>query len=154
LTDPFADDDALNIGFGVEVAFATTDELPTDLRHSWLMELTQGVSHKAAEDGRFHLRHAKFGVFLFSVRIESETYRDWVDDNSTMGFLVGVPVPGVSNQIALPSGTAVFLMSKLLTPAEFHFVAAQGLDGARELVQRFERDGTYHLSLLTRASVV
>src|SRR5262249_15258417 len=145
--------DGPNVGLGVEVAVATADEMPADLRPTWLLELAQAVSHQAAEDGRFHLRHAKFGVFLFGVRGASDRFRGWLDDTGTMGFLVGVPMPGASTTIPLPAGAATLLAAKLLTPAEYGFVAARGLDGAHELVERFAQTGTHHLSSLGRASV-
>jgi hypothetical protein len=154
LTDPLAEADGPNVGFGVEVAVATADEVPVDLRPSWLLDLAQAVSHQAAEDGRFHLRHAKFGAFLFGVRGASDVFRGWVDGGGTMGFLVGVPLPGASTAIPLPAGTAALLIAKLLTPAEYGYVAARGPDGAEHLVEAFGRDGTHHLSSLTRASAV
>lgn len=154
LTDPFADADGPNTGFGVEVAVATADVMPEDPRPSWLLELAQTVSHQAAEDGRFHLRHAKFGVFLFGVRGASDAFREWLDDTGTMGFLVGLPLPGGSTTIPLPAGSAALLVAKLLTPAEYGFVTARGLDGAKQLVEAFERDGTQHLSSLARSSAV
>ncbi len=154
LTDPLADADGPNIGFGVELAVATADEMPADLRPSWLLELAQTVSDQAAADGRFHLRHARFGVFLFGVRGASDLFRGWLDDTGTMGLLVGVPLPGVSTTIPLPAGPATLLAAKLLTPAEYGFVAVRGLEGAQQLVGRFAQDGTHHLSSLGRASVV
>jgi hypothetical protein len=71
-----------------------------------------------------------------------------------MGFLVGVPVPGASITLALPVGMATLLVAKLLTPAEYGFVAARGLEGAQQLVERFAQSGTHHLSSLARTSVV
>ena len=154
LTDPFADADGPNVGFGVDLAVATADEMPADLRPSWLLELAQTVSHQAAADGRFHLRHARFGVFLFGVRGASDLFRGWLDDTGTMGFLIGVPPPGASTTIPLPAGPATLLVAKLLTPAEYQFVAARGPEGAHQLVERFAQSGTHHLSSPGRASVV
>ena len=65
-----------------------------------------------------------------------------------------MPIPGVDTAIKLPAGPAKFLMAKLLTPAEYAFVAKSGLQGAHELVKRFADDGTHHISSLHRASVV
>jgi hypothetical protein len=154
LTDPFGDADEPNVGFAVETAVATTDPLPPDLRPSWLLELAIMISTHAAADDRFHLRRTRFGTFLFGVRGDSDLFRDWLDPTGTMGFLVGVPVSGVSTTIPLPAGTATLLVAKLLTPAEYGFVAARGPEGAQQLVALFGQSGTHHLSSLSRASVV
>ena len=65
-----------------------------------------------------------------------------------------MPVGGISATIVLPAGIATLLMAKLLTPAEYGFVAAHGESGAQTLIERFQRDGTRHLSSLRRRSVV
>ncbi len=153
LTDPFADDRP-NVGFGVEVAVATEDELPAALGPCWLLELVQELSFQAARDARFHLRHAKFGTFLMGVHNALEASREWSDETGTMGFLVGLPTPLVPATIPLPAGSAELLVAKLLTPAEYAYVAANGLAGAKRLVERFTKDGTHHLSSLERASAV
>jgi hypothetical protein len=156
LTDPFPDAEGPNLGFAVETAVATSDALPSDLRPTWLLELAQAISDQAAADGRFHLRHAKFGVFLFGLRLRdaSDEFSNWVDETGTMGFLVGLPIPNASITFALPAGTATLLTAKLLSPAEYAYVASRGLEGGQHLAERFSQDGTHHLSSLARASVV
>jgi hypothetical protein len=154
LTDPIGDAEGPNVGFAVETAVATSDALPSDLRPTWLLELAQSISNQASADGRFHLRHAKFGVFLFGLRGASEEFDGWIDETDTMGFLVGLPIPNASTAIALPAGTATLLTAKLLRPAEYAYVARHGLEGAQYLAERFHQDGTHHLSSLARASVV
>jgi hypothetical protein len=153
LTDPFGIHDGPNLGFGVEVALATTDEIPEKLHPSWLLDLTVAVSNQAAIDGRFYLRAAKFGVFLFGVP-GPKSYANWLDSSGTLGFLIGVPAPGVEPIMKLPVGSAAFLITKLLTPKEYEFVASRGLDGALKLVSLFDENGTHHLSSLNRPSVV
>lgn len=154
LTAPFGDADGPNLGFGIETAIATTDAIPTDIRGTWLLDLALAVSNQAAVDGRFQLRHQKFGVFLFSVPGAPEYFRDWVDRAGTLAFLVGMPLPGQSTTIELPAGSASLLMAKLLTPAEFGFVAANGQEGAEKLVELFAADGSAHFSSLQRTSAV
>jgi len=154
LTDPFDGVDGPNIGYAVEVALATADEIPEQLHPSWLLDLTIAVSNQAAVDGRFHLRAAKFGVFLFGAPGAPAPYSDWLDRTGTLGFLIGLPIPEAETTMNLPAGNAVLLMAKLLRPAEYEFVASRGYDGARILVERFGMDGSYHLSSLKRASVV
>jgi hypothetical protein len=154
LSDPFWEADGPKLGFGVETALATADELPEDLSPSWLLDLVIRISHHAAADGRFDARYAKYGTFLFSFPEDCEIYPQWVDESNEMGFLVGVPAPGVATTIILPAGIATLLMAKLLTPAEYAFVASHGPDGSAELVDRFARDGTYHLSSLSRKSAI
>jgi hypothetical protein len=154
LTDPFDNAGEPNIGYAVEVAMATADEIPEQLHPSWLLDLAVGVSNQASVDRRFNLRAAKFGVFLFGAPGDPASYGDWIDRSGTLGFLIGLPIPGVETTIKLPAGNAVFLMAKLLSPNEYEFVATRGLEGARTLVERFGQDGNGHLSSLKRASVV
>ena len=153
LTDPF-DADEPNIGFAVEVAIATNDEIPEQLHPSWLLDLAVAVSNQAAVDGRFYLRAGKFGAFLFGAPGAPAMYEQWIDPTGTLGFLVGVPIPDVSGNMKLPLANAMFLVAKLLTPAEYEFIAERGPQGAREVVERFGKDQTYHLSSLHRKSVV
>ena len=154
LSDPGAAVGRPNLGFGVEVALATADEIPEQLHPSWLLDLTVAVSNQAAVDRRFYLRAEKFGIFLFGAPAAPAPYKGWLDASGTLGFLIGVPVPGVHATMRLPAGDAMFLMAKLLTPAEYEFVADKGLNGAKELVTRFGENGTHHLSSLQRGSVV
>jgi len=150
LANPFREADGPNVGFGVEIAVATTDDAK-DFSPAQLLETVQAVCFQAADDGRFDLRHEKFGVFLIGVRWVSDAFPGWLDADGTLGFLVGMPIPGVSTTISLPASTAKLLTAKLLSPAEYAYVAAHGESGARELIERFQRDGTYHLSSLRRA---
>jgi hypothetical protein len=155
LSDPFPDADGPNVGFGVETAVATTDALPADLRPSWRLDIAQAVSDQAAADGRFHLRQAKFGLFLFGVRMAaSEFWRPFADAEGYCGFLLGQSVPGLNPTIRLPAGDAVLLLAKLLTPAEYEYAAAEGPEGAKHLGELFARDGSYHLSSRGRVSVI
>jgi hypothetical protein len=154
LTDPFDQADEPNIGFAVEVAVATIDEIPQQLHPSWLMDLTVAVSNQAAIEGRFYLRADKFGVFLFGAPRAPASYGPWLDRTGTLGFLVGVPIPDISRTMKLPLGNAMFLMAKLLTPAEYEFIATYGLAAAESVIERFGKDQTYHLSSLHRKSVV
>ena len=82
------------------------------------------------------------------------SYGPWLDRTGTLGFLVGVPIPDVSRTMKLPIGNAMFLMAKLLTPAEYEFIATYGLAAAESVIERFGKDQTYHLSSLHRKSVV
>jgi hypothetical protein len=154
LTDPFEEADQPNLGYGVEVALATNDEIPEQLHPSWLLDLAVAVSNQAAIDGRFNLRAAKFGVFLFGAPKAPASYGPWLDRTGTLGFLVGVPIPDFSGTMKLPLDDAMFLMAKLLTPAEYEFIASYGPAGAQLVVERFAKDQTYHLSSLHRKSVV
>jgi hypothetical protein len=133
---------------------ATNDEIPEQLHPSWLLDMTVAVSNQAAIDGRFGLRAGKFGAFLFGAPGAPAMYRDWLDRTGTLGFLVGVPIPDVSGTMKLPVANAMFLIAKLLTPAEYEFIAERGPQGARTVVERFGEDQTYHLSSLHRKSVV
>jgi hypothetical protein len=154
LTDPFDEAEKPNIGYAVEVAMATQDEIPEQLHPTWLLDLAVAVSNQAAIDGRFYLRAVKFGTFLFGAPGAPASYGHWLDRTGTLGFLVGVPIPDVSGTMKLPVANAMFLMAKLLTPAEYEFIAERGLQAAREVVERFGEDQTYHLSSLHRKSVV
>jgi hypothetical protein len=144
-----------NLGFELETAFATDDTIGPDLRQSWALELAQTISHQAAADGRFHLRYARFGLFLFGVRMKLDDYRELADENGYLGFLLGLPIPGASMTFSLPAGTATLLPGKkMLTRAEHHYAAAHGPEGAQRLGELFQQDGTHHVSSLRRASVV
>jgi hypothetical protein len=154
LTAPFAEADGPNFGFGIETAVATQDAIPDDIRGTWLLELALAVSNQAAMDGRFLPRYQKFGAFLFSVRGAPKVFQDWIDQAGNLAFLIGVPIAGHSTTIDLPTGSASLLMAKLLTPAEFGFVAAKGPEGAQKLVELFAADGSAHCSSLQRTSVV
>lgn len=154
LCDPMAALGSPNQAYGVEVALATVDEVPQWLHPSWLLDLAIAVSNQAAVDGRFFLRAEKFGTFLFGAPGAPDSYKGWLDRSGALGFLVGVPVPGIDRTMALPLGNAIFLMAKLLTPAEYEFVAQHGLPAAQDLPKRFAADGTHHLSSLQRKSVV
>jgi hypothetical protein len=155
LSDPYCDDDVPNLGFGIETAVATADELPDDLRASWLLDIAQAVSEQAVADGQFHLRHARFGLFLFGVRMEaSGSWRPFVDAEGYCGLLLGQSVPGLNPTIRLPAGDAVLLTAKLLTPAEYVYAATNGPEGARRLGELFARDGSHHLSSRRRTSVL
>ncbi|VTR99418.1 suppressor of fused domain protein [Tuwongella immobilis] len=155
LSDPFSDEDGPNVGFGVEMAVASTEPLPTDLRPSWLLDLAQAVSDQAAADGRFQLRHAKFGLFLFGVRMAaSDFWRPFADAKGYCGLLLGQSVPRLDPTIRLPTGEAVLLTAKLLTRSEYEFAASAGPEGAQRLGELFAQDGSHHLSSLQRASVI
>jgi hypothetical protein len=153
LSDPFNILDGPNLGFGVEVALATMDEIPEKLHPSWLLDLSVAVSNQAAADGRFYLRAQKFGVFLFGAP-GPKSYNEWLDASGTLGFLIGVPAPGMELTMKFPVGDAMLLMTKLLTPKEYDFVANRGPEAAHKLVELFAQDGSHHLSSLNRASVV
>jgi hypothetical protein len=154
LTDPFENAGEPNIGFAVEVGVATNDEIPEQLHPSWLLDLAVAVSNQAAIDGRFYLRADKFGAFLFGAPCAPATYNNWLDRTGALGFLVGVPIPGVSGTMELPVANAMFLIAKLLTPAEYEFIGRHGPQGARVVVERFSENQTHHLSSLHRKSVV
>lgn len=155
LSDPFYELEEPERGFGVEVALATADEVPADdLRRCWMFDLVYQLANHAAMNGRFLLAHQKYGAFLFSTPQDPEKYPEWVDENGEIAFLVGVPAPGISTTIELPTGNATLLMARLLTPAEYAFVAAGAEAAARQLVAKFQEDGSHHLSSLSRKSVV
>ncbi|MBV8146258.1 MAG: hypothetical protein JO184_14770 [Gammaproteobacteria bacterium] len=154
LTAPFAEADGPNLGLRIETAVATMEALPTDVHATWLFELAVAVSSQAVMDGRFHLRHQRFGAFLFSVQGAPGVFRDCVDPAGTLAFLVGLPLNGQSTTINLPAGSASLLMAKLLTPAEFAFVVAHGQEGAQKLIELFAADGSAHFSSLRRDSAV
>lgn len=97
LTDPFGEAEGPNVGFAVETAVATTEPIPaTAFWGNWLLKLAQVISNGAASDGKFHLRHAKFGVFLYGLRnVDGEEFNDWVDKPSgDLGCLIGLQATG------------------------------------------------------------
>jgi Suppressor of fused protein (SUFU) len=155
LSDPFAEAEGPNVGFGIEILMATTEAVGSDLRASWLWELVQALSDQAAEDGQFQLRHAKYGLFLFGVRMAAaKPYRRLSDAEGYLGFLLGLPIPGAATTFRLPAGKAVMLAAKLLTRAEYEYVATNGAEGAQRLGVPFQQDGSHHLSSLNRQSAV
>jgi hypothetical protein len=154
LSDPSGDAEAPNLGFGIETIVTTTDAVGENLHHSWAFELARMISHHAAADGRFDLRHAKFGLFLFGVPTAIDDYRDLADEEGYLGFLLGLPIPGVSMTFSLPSGTATLLTAKVLTRVEYRYAAGHGPEGSQRLGELFQQDGSHHVSSLERSSVV
>ncbi len=154
LTNPFGDANGPNIGFGVEIAVATAENVNENLRTAWLMELAEGISNLAAQDGRFNLRQEKFSVFLMGIRKMSDRFSHLADAEGYVGILLGLPIPGVDHQIPLPAGNAVLIAAKLLMKDEYEYVAAQGLEAAIRLKELFEKDGSNYNSTLKRASVL
>jgi len=60
-----------------------------------------------------------------------------------------LPILNAVSTFALPAGNSTLLTAKLLTPAEYGYVAALGLEGAQHLAELFRQNGTHHLSSLT-----
>jgi hypothetical protein len=145
-------------GLGIETVIATNDKLPSDLMQmteTWLYHVAVAVSN-AAVDGRFALRYEKFGLFLFGVPYDDQINvpSDWICYDDCIGFLIGMSIPARPMTFQLPSGEARLLTAKLLTPAEYLFVADRGPGGAATLYDGFASDGSNYVSSIQRSSIV
>jgi hypothetical protein len=155
LSDPIADAEGPNVGFGVEILMATPETIGAYLPGFWLWDGVSLLSNYAAQDGQFDLRYARYGLFLYGMpNPEEERYQGWADEQGYLGFLLGLPLPGLPTTFALPAGNAVMLVAKLLTRAEYEYAANEGPSGAQRLAHLFEQDGSQHLSSLNRSSVI
>ncbi|MBL8811186.1 MAG: hypothetical protein JNM43_13500 [Planctomycetaceae bacterium] len=159
LTDPWFESQASNNGIGVETIIATNDALPADLMQmtaTWLYQFAVAISNAAATDGRFALRHDKYGIFLFGVPHSDylDASDDWICYDDCFGFLIGIQIPQQEMTFPLPGGDARLLTAKLLTPDEYIFVADNGPNGAAKLNALFVADGSHHLSSIQRSSAL
>lgn len=153
LSDPFSDEPAPNVGFGLEVLAETSDPVAEPVPASWLFDLVYQVSQQCAAHGGVRDLIDELGLLSLELP-SSDPLRELETVNGTVGVLLGVELPEISMMFALPAGSVRLVSAKLLWPSELEYARSQGDAGRRELADRFAADGTYHRSSLFRTPVV
>ena len=159
LSDPWYESEQPNIGLEIETMIATRDSLPDDsaaMMGTWFHRLALEVAADAVRDGKYHLRHERYGLFLIGINhgAQQDGTSDWICSDGCIGLLLGLPIPDTEMSIPLPAGTASLLTAKLLRPDEYEFAATKGPEGAAQLAAAFAHQESHHLSSLRRESLI
>jgi hypothetical protein len=153
LSDPFSDDDAPNVGFGLEVVTESADRMPKQLQASWLFNLVYQVSQQCASHGGVRELIEELGLISLELPISDEL-QPVATESGRAGVLLGIPPQDCEAQFELPGGTVVIVTAKLLWPSELEYAASEGAAGRAELAKRFAKDGTHHRSSMKRKPVL
>lgn len=153
LSDPFSDDPAPNVGFGVEVLGETSDPVVEPVPATWLFDLVYQVSQQCAAHGGVRELIDELGLLSLELP-SSDPLKEFETVNGTVGVLLGVELPKTSMMFDLPGGPVRLVSAKLLWPSELEHVCSWGDAGRQELADRFAADGTHHRSSLFRKPVV
>jgi hypothetical protein len=154
LSDPFAGEDGPNTGFGIEVVGETADALDERLEWSWLYAVINEVSQQAAAYGVFRRGIDELGLLSMEIEAMTDELAALAGPGGKVGLLLGLQPPGWPMEWHLPGGLVKLVTVKLLQPAELAFVVERGKAGREHLRDLFASDGSYHLSSLSRPSVV
>jgi hypothetical protein len=153
LSDPFSDDEAENVGFGVEIVAESCDQMPPQMQSNWLFDLVYHVSQQCAGHGGVHDLIEQFGLLSLELPM-CDSLLAVATNNDTAGVLLGMESPSIPSQVYLPGGSVRIITAKLLWPTELEYAATNGKAGREELVRRFVASGECHKSSLSRKPVV
>lgn len=153
LSDPFQDDPWPNAGFGVELLVETSDDLAPDVQDSWLFALIYELSQQAAHNGNFREQSDQHTLFSMDIT-PPDGLEAFADAEGYVGVLLGMPAPEYELDWHTPGGLIRLVTAKLLFPQELALIIREGRKGREKLAELFSRDGTNHLSSLSRQSVV
>jgi hypothetical protein len=153
LSDPFYDDSAPTVGFGVEVLVESGDSLPEPLQASWLFSLVYDMAQQCADHGGFRELIDRHGLLSFELPT-TEALGLAATPDGTVGVLLGVDPPDFPTEFELPAGSVKVVTAKLLWPSELEYAVSLGRAGREELAKRFAADGTYHRSSLARSPAI
>lgn len=153
LSDSFDEEQEPGVGLGIEVLGETTDVVPVSPQQSWLFEVVYEVSQQAAHHGGFRELIDDLGVVSMEIKAPSGL-ASLATEEGRVGLLLGIPLPGMPHEWSLPGGFLKVVTVKVLHPSELAYAVEQGDAGRELLKQRFEADGTHHVSSLTRPPVV
>lgn len=153
LSDPFEDESDPNVGFGIEILVETPDAVAEDLRDSWLFHLVYQVTQNAAAHGGYRQIVEELNIFTLEIAA-IDALNNFANAEGRVGVLLGLNPPDLAVEVELPGGTLRPISAKLLTLTELNYVINHRQAGRLELKAKFEEDRSYHLSSLSRASVV
>jgi hypothetical protein len=153
LSDPFSDEEAPNVGYGLEVLAETDDALPKQLQGTWLFNLVYRVSQQCAAHGGVRDLIDELGLISLELPVSAELM-PVATENRTAGVLLGLPAPDYQCEFTLPAGQVKVVTAKLLWPSELAYAAEEGEEARAELARRFAADGSHHRSSLKRKPAV
>ncbi|TKV27406.1 hypothetical protein FDK12_11930 [Arthrobacter sp. NamB2] len=139
LADPYLDDPAAGPGLGAEVYLCSTafaDAPMGDLSSLWQFETVYQVAQNIASM-RFELGPEldRYGALSLSLP-GSSAPAEWLDEEGTLGVLIGVPLEGVPVSIPVANGAVRFVGVIPLRPAELAYVLAEGADARSDVAAR------------------
>jgi hypothetical protein len=157
LADPDLDDPAAGPGLGAEVYFCSTlfaDTPVSDLGSLWpfetVYEVAQNIASMRVELGPQLERYGALSLSLPG----SSAPADWLDEDGTLGVLLGLPVDDVPVSVDVPNGTVHLVGISPLRPAELSHILAEGAEARRDVAERLTRLPTSVRASPDRPSVV
>ena len=159
LTNPYFDEKN-NVGCGVECYMEIAD-LPKDretIYNNLIVRHVVNLSHQMTvlDDPKGQIAtHGVLAIELYpadmGIQDISET---WLNENGRTTLLLGITAPHLNTNYKIPAGDIALLTAKLLTGKEGDFVAKNGAEGRKHLVDEFAKDQSFHVNSLNRKSVV
>lgn len=152
LSDPFSDEEAPSMGFGMECILETDESLPEG-PDSWAFQALVQVCQVVAGHGG--LRELLDELGLLSVELSGEGMPEaLLTADGSVGVMLGVPSSTLPTLIQTPVGDVHLVTVKTLLAEELEYVRQHGAKGRAELARRFARSGEEHLSRAQRRPVV
>ncbi len=157
LSDPFDDEEAPTIGFGLEFIIETDEPIDGNIAASWPFQVVTAVSQFAADHGGLRQLLEQYGALSseFPVSgLSEEQEARWVNESGRVGVLLGVPAKTLPSTLATPAGEVVLVTVKPLLLEELGYILENGAQGRTELTNRLSASPEGHVARLARASVV
>jgi hypothetical protein len=157
LADPDLDDPAAGPGLGAEVYLCSTAFVDTpmgNLSSLWQFETVYQVAQNIASM-RFELGPEldRYGSLSLSLP-GSSAPAEWLDEEGTLGVLIGVPLEGVPVSVPVPNGAVRFVGVIPLRPAELAYILAEGADARSDVAARLTELPASAAASANRPSVI
>ncbi|PPB47862.1 hypothetical protein C4K88_16665 [Arthrobacter pityocampae] len=142
LADPYLDDPAAGPGLGAELYFCSTAFASTpvsDLGSLWQFETVyQAAQNIASMQVELGPQLERYGTLSLSLH-GSSAPAEWLDDDGTLGVLLGIPLHGVPVGVDVPNGAVRLVGITPLRPAELSYILAGGVEARRDVANRLTR---------------
>jgi hypothetical protein len=153
LSDPFDDQEEMNVGLGVEILVESNDIIQDPVQGSWLFKLIYDVSQQTADSESFRELRNDLGLFSMELYAEDE-FGAALSTEGRVGVLFEMEAPDIPLEWEVPSGLVRIVTAKLLFPSELNLILSKGETGRSQLRELFVADGSHHLSSLNRKPAV
>ncbi|MCP3143001.1 suppressor of fused domain protein [Pyxidicoccus xibeiensis] len=155
LSDPFDDEEAPSVGFGLELIIETDEPLDGNVAASWPFQLVTGMSQYAASTGRMLELLERYGAISSELPmsgLSEEQEARWLNDAQRVGIIIGVPAKTLPSIIPTPAGDVRLATVKPLLREELEYLIKNGGAGRTELANRFAALPDGHVARLNRSS--
>lgn len=151
LVDPFYEQMAPSVGFGLELALET-DVAVKDVLKGWPLLLLERVADEVA--GHEHVRE-RVKAGLFSMEVSGQRLpKALVASEGRVGVLLGGESRSLPRHFTIPYGEVRLISLKALLPQELEYLLAHGEQGQAELARRFAESGEEHLTRVRRRPAI